>query len=353
MSVSHLNIHCLRNICQIKLSLHPDFNIFYGNNGSGKTSLLESVYLLSAGYSFKTRETLPLVRYGDSNLTVFARMFNDETISITKTTSGPTQVKLNAQPCQSSSILTRFFPCQVFYQDIFQIIDAGPSVRRSLLDWGVFHVKHEYHALWRDYRQVLKQRNALLRRKPTRNDISPWNHQLIELAQALDQLRQQYFKEWAQIFQLYLSQLSNMECTIDYYRGWRSRNEDSLAEILDEQFDADCQRQYTQSGAHQADIRIETINATAKQGLSRGQQKIILIALKLAQGHLLEKNCVYLFDDLTSELDAAHVNRLFRCLMAVNGQKIITVLDHKLIEGLLNTNDAHYFNLDHGTIIPN
>lgn len=350
MSVCQLNIHSLRNIHQAKLTLHPSFNVFHGANGSGKTSLLEAIYLLSAGYSFKTRETLPLVRHGERHLTVYARTFSDETVSLRKIVSGPTQVKLNTHSCQNNSMLARFIPCQVFYQDIFQIIDAGPSIRRSLMDWGVFHVKHEYHELWRNYRQVLKQRNALLRQRPNRNNILPWDRQLVELANDLDQLRQAYFQDWQLVFQQYLSQLSDIECTISYYRGWRD-NGKTLDLILEEQFASDCQRQYTQSGAHQADIRFETINATAKQGLSRGQQKIILIALKLAQGHLLDKNCIYLFDDITAELDIHHVRQLMRCLMKVKGQKILTVLDVESIQTILDARDVQYYHLKHGIVV--
>ena len=345
MSIHHLHVHSFRTIQQAKLTLHPSFNVFYGSNGNGKTSLLEAFYLLSSGYSFKTRETAPLVRYADPHLTVFARTISGETISIRKIISGPTQVMLNKQPCHSNSLLARSFPCQVFYQDIFQIIDAGPSVRRSLMDWGVFHVKHEYHELWRNYRQVLKQRNALLRQRPSREHLLPWNKQLVQLAEHIDQLRRDYFKEWQDIFEFYLSRLSDIQCRMTYYRGWRD-NGKHLADVLDDQFSADCQRQYTQSGAHQADIRIETPNATAKQGLSRGQQKIILIALKLAQGHLLKKSCMYLFDDMTAELDQHHVQKLIRCLQDVDGQKIITVLDKESLQGLLDPTEAKYFCLN-------
>lgn len=344
MSLHQLHIHSFRNIKQLKITLHPEFNIFHGDNGSGKTSLLEAIYLLSAGYSFKTKETTPLVQYNDSFLTVFARTRHDETVSIRKTIAGSTVVNLNGKVCPNNSTLARAFPCQVFYQDIFQIIDAGPSVRRSLMDWGVFHVKHEYHALWRDYRSVLKQRNALLRQRPTRNQIIPWDNQLIQLATQLDHLRQAYVEEWGRVFQTFLSQLSDIECRIEYYRGWRARGKD-LGEILEEQFVADCQREYTQSGPHQADIRIETLNTTAKRGLSRGQQKIILIALKLAQGALLEKNCTYLFDDLTSELDTNHICKLLQCLMNVKGQKIISVLDVKQLGAGLNETFVEYFNI--------
>jgi len=346
MSLSELQVHHLRNITQANLIFHPFFNIIYGPNGSGKTSLLEAIYLLSAGYSFKTRETLPLVQYSFSHLTVFARTFNDESISLRKTIGGPTCVKLNAQFCQNSSVLAKFLPSLVFYQDIFQIIDAGPSVRRSLLDWGVFHVKHEYHSLWSDYRQVLKQRNTLLRKKANKNEVIPWDRQLVSLAKGLDQLRKAYFETWEQVFQHYLSQLSNIQCSITYYRGWRTRHGEELEDVLEEQYFSDCQRQYTQSGAHQADIRIETTNATAKQGLSRGQQKMILIALKLAQGYLLEKECIYLFDDLSSELDEEHINRLLNCLKTIKGQKIITVLDPKILSCYFDNDEVKYYNLE-------
>lgn len=352
MSVRQLNIHGVRNIREAKLILHPNFNVFYGDNGSGKTSLLESVYLLSAGYSFKTRETLPLVCYGESDLTVFARLCHDETISLKKNISGPTQVKLNMQTCHNNSVLARYLPCQIFYQDIFQVIDAGPAVRRGLLDWGMFHVKHEYHLLWRNYRQVLKQRNALLRQNPGRSEMLLWDSQLVSLSNQLDQLRQTYFQDWAASFQTFLSRLSHdITCTLDYYRGWRSK-ENSLAAVLEEQFLADKQRQYTQSGAHQADIRIETPYSSAKQGFSRGQQKLIAIALKLAQGTLLKKNCMYLFDDFTAELDQENISRLLNCLTQVPGQKMMTVLDIQAIRPLLGQIDAEFFYLNEGSITP-
>ena len=357
MSLQELQIYGVRNIRQAQFNLNHSFNIFYGNNGSGKTSLLEAVYLLTAGYSFKTRETLPLVSYGEPYLTVFGKTFNDETVSLRKTIAGPTQVKQNRETCSNSSVLARFLPCQIFYQDIFNIIDAGPAVRRSLLDWGVFHVKHEYHSLWRDYRQVLKQRNALLRQSPTRKNMLPWDQHLVRLANGLDQLRLAYFQEWAKTFQYFLLKLSDIECTIEYYRGWRAREND-LAAILEEQFNADCQRQYTQSGAHQADIHINSLNTSAKKELSRGQQKMVLIALKLSQGFLLDNNrhsthlnekpnnqCIYLFDDITAELDSEHLYRLIQCLSTINGQKIMTVLDKLSIQPLLEQIDVGYFGL--------
>lgn len=349
MSLARLNVHHVRNISTASLLLHSRYNVFYGANGSGKTSILEAIYLLGTGHSFCTREIGSLIHHGEPALTVFARTHSDESVSIQKSTSSSTQVKLNQQPCQRSSELAHFLPCQAFYQDIFQIIDEGPSVRRSLLDWGLFHVKQSYHALWKDYRRVIKQRNALLRQKASQQQFIPWNSLLVELATELDVMRATYFQEWSATFQTLLAQLTDTPCSIHYYKGWdKKATGKSLAKILQEQFDSDLHAQYTHSGAHHADILFDSATLRAKQSLSRGQQKIILIALKLAQSQLLPKPCIYLFDDIAAELDANHLKRFIHCLSQINGQFFLTAIDPTYLRELLAGDDVSMFAVEKG-----
>lgn len=349
MSLSHLNIHHVRNISSLQLTLNPQFNLIYGPNGSGKTSLLESIYLLSSGHSFRTREFVPLIKQGEDALTVFARTIKNETVSIQKTLTKETRVKLNQQPCQRSSDLARFLPCQVFYQDIFQIIDAGPSVRRSLLDWGLFHVKQSYHLLWKEYRHVLKQRNALLRQRASQSQFLPWDKLLVDLSYELDQLRELYFDQWAESFQLFLKKLTDVPCSIYYYKGWDKRkSHKSLDIILGEQFHLDQQTQYTHSGAHQADLYFESDSSKSKQILSRGQQKIVLMALKLAQAQLIERPCIYLFDDMAAELDSEHLQKLISCLSSIRGQFFITSLGLPDISGSLHKDEFSEIHMTEG-----
>jgi len=332
MIIADLNIHNLRNISSSKFKLNEQANLFFGPNGSGKTTLLESIYLLSTGHSFRTREISPLVSNGEQSFTIFARSFSDETISIKKSLSGPTQVRLNSAPCNSSSELAKFLPCQVFYQDIFQIIDAGPGVRRSLLDWGLFHVEHSYLATWKSYNAVLKQRNALLRQKASYQYFIPWDKQLVTLAESLNTLRLEYFKNWKFKFQELLPNLTDLPCNIEYYKGWDRKNTGkNLDEILNEQFTQDQHRQYTHSGAHQADISFDLSAKKAKLLLSRGQQKIVLIALKLSQAELIAKECIYLLDDIAAELDNEHLTRLLTYLQKIKGQLFLTAMDEKTI----------------------
>jgi DNA replication and repair protein RecF len=345
MRLTDLNIHHLRNISSATLQFHPQCNLFYGANGSGKTSLLEAIYLLSSGHSFRTREISPLVTYDEASLVVFARTSTDESISIQKSINGPTQVKINQQLCQSSSELAHFLPCQVFYQDIFQIIDAGPAVRRMLLDWGLFHVEPSYHSVWKNYRSVLKQRNALLRQKAKPSYFVPWDEQLVALALDLDRMRASYFSKWVVAFQRILPLLTDLPCTIEYYKGWDKKGSDKgLADILNEHFSQDIQRQYTYAGAHQADVFFDLSSKKAKLLLSRGQQKIVLIALKLAQATLMPKSCIY----IAAELDSFHLSRLVDYWRQLKGQIFLTAVDEAAIKLFQDALELKSHTLQHG-----
>lgn len=348
MSLERLDIHYVRNITSVRLVLHPRFNIFYGQNGSGKTSLLESVYLLGSGHSFRTRENTALISYERDKLTVFGEKNSGDAISIEKSYAG-TKVRLNYAPCRRSSELARYLPCQVFYQDIFEIMDAGPAVRRNLLDWGLFHVKPEYNVTCKDYQRVLKHRNALLKQGTTRQALGPWNEQLVKLSYVLDAFRTEYFEMWSDAFNAVLEKLTSLKCRILYEKGWdKQRTGQDLAVILDEQFERDAARQYTHSGAHQADILFESVGSKAKLTLSRGQQKIILIAMKLAQAEFLPGSCTYLFDDVTTELDSGHVQRFFDVINKIDGQFFFTSIIADAFQDHLPLEQSLFFRLENG-----
>lgn len=353
MSLASLRIQYVRNLSTISLTLHSRYNFFSGPNGCGKTSLLEAVYLLARGCSFRTREVSPLIQLGETALTVYAETLAANSICIQKSPDTPTNIRINSAACHKASELARLLPCQVFYQDIFQIIDAGPAVRRKLLDWGVFHVKPTYHELWAQYRRVVKQRNALLKQRADRRAFKEWNRLASDLSQALDELRREYFDAWTDVFKQHLSSLIDIQCDLQYFKGWDKKGTGKpLDSILDDQFEADLQRQYTSSGAHQADILFNTSTSRqAKQWFSRGQQKMLLIALKLAQADLLDTPCVYLFDDVFAELDEYRIQHLFKAISAVPGQFFFTSnQDNHIAISQSVLEDAAYFSLRDGDV---
>ena len=345
MILTELRIHHLRNISAAQLKLNSRFNFISGPNGSGKTSILEALYLLSCGHSFRSREISPIIQQGEHTLTVFARSLNQNTISIQKSCSEPTQIKLNNQFCSSTSQLAYALPCQIFYSDIFQIIDAGPSIRRSLLDWGLFHVKQNYLSVLKEYKKALKHRNALIRQHAAYAQFVPWDKQLSNFANQLHLLRYEYFIQWEKEFHNVLNEISDLKCALKYYKGWDKKNTGKdLEYILADSFALDNQKLYTQHGAHQADILIEINQCKAKQILSRGQQKIILISLKLAQANMLNQECLCLIDDLPAELDNIHQKKLMKYLATRKGQYVITstLSPTSLISEIGNEANAYY-----------
>jgi DNA replication and repair protein RecF len=331
MILNELQISNLRNIQHARLSLHPNLNIISGLNGGGKTTFLEALYLLSTGHSFRTREVVSLISQGQEALTVFAKTNDDQRISIQKSLHFPTMAKLNGEACTSSSELASFLPSQIFYQDIFQLIDAGPGVRRTVLDWGLFHVEHNYLSLWKDYRRALKQRNSLLKQRARAQLFVPWNQLMAELAIQLDKMREHYVSHLIHEFNAIVSVLSDLDCSLQYFKGWDKKGEGrDLSDILTASYDKDMNRHY---GPHQADLIIVSNEYKVKQYLSRGQQKIILFALKFAQSRLVSKSCLYLIDDLCSELDTDHISRLLDYITNLKGQFFITT---KLKEEILS-----------------
>lgn len=353
MIISELNIHQLRNIAQTALKLNKKINLIYGSNGSGKTSILESLYLLSCGHSFRTRELSALIKHQENSLVVFARSHDEHSLSIQKSFNQLPQMKIDGQFCKSTSELAYKLPCLVIHSDIFQIIDSGPTERRSVLDWGMFHVKHSYLAILKEYKKVLKQRNALLKTFHAPEHFAPWDDQLATLAEQVNNLRSAYFTTLENEFQLVLKELCTLDCKISYYKGWdkKEQNKD-LKSILTECLESDRHRGYTQFGAHQADIIIENQESKAKNVLSRGQQKIILTALKFAQANLLDKKVLFLIDDLPSELDETYQKQILKYLAHSENQFVVTAT-HKLqfVNECFKLEDIEFFELKDGSIV--
>lgn len=351
MILHDLHVHNLRNLLPLRVQLHPHINLISGLNGSGKTSFLEAIYLLGNGHSFRSREIASLVTYNQPELSVFTKTADEQTISISKSLSAPTLVKINGTPCFTSSQLAYLLPTQVFYQDLFLIIDSGPAARRSVLDWGLFHVEHRYHTVWKNYRRALKQRNSLLKQRASAQHMAPWNKIMSDLADDLHAMRQGYMIHLNEKFQTILQSLSDIPCHLTYYKGWDKRQEGkSLELILQDTIETDWQRQYTHFGSHQADMLLVIDEHKARSHLSRGQQKIVLFALKFAQAELLSNHCIYLIDDIHAELDANHLAKIMDYIYHHDAQYVITTTTPQLLADYVPSHDYHPWHIDRGQI---
>lgn len=348
MTLERLWVRCLRNIEEVDIELHTRCNVFVGENGSGKTTLLEAIYLLSRGQSFRIRRTQPLIQFEQPELTVFGKTLDEQRILVVKSRKGHTKVLLNDRLCARVSELAKLIPCQLFHQDLFQIIDATPQIRRRLLDWGLFYLYPDYAIIYRDFQRVLQQRNLVLKQKGSMQELRAWNDGFVDLAEKLDAYRQNYAGQLQQGLQKAIDSISSaLACHLVYQRGWDEKI--SLANVLIEQETFDRKIGYTHAGPHHADLSFLSDHGKGKWEWSRGQQKLLLILLKIAQSQLFQRECIFLFDDLHAELDQTRMHALYHQIGQLPGQSIFTTLDDSASH-LPIFADSRWFYLHQGRI---
>ncbi|MCX2778510.1 DNA replication/repair protein RecF [Microbulbifer thermotolerans] len=332
MALNRLELSNFRNITFAELSLVQGVNLFCGPNGSGKTSLLEAVHMLSTGRSFRSRKHKAVIQEGALGLTVFGRLSGGDSLGVERLADGGGRIRINRAPASSSSQLASCLPLQVINSDSFSALDGGPGVRRRLLDWAVFHVEHSFAEAWKNYQIALSQRNALLRRGKIVPDLlSVWERRLAESGEHVDALRQRLFAGLnaaltALLKSLPDSPLSRIE--MSYRRGWRK--EVSLIQALEESRQGDLAQGNTRVGPHRADLRFSASGEAAHQILSRGQQKMLVCALRTAMAELVcrhREKPVFLVDDLPSELDELNQLQFARWVSRCASQVLVTGIE--------------------------
>ncbi|HEC18203.1 MAG TPA: DNA replication/repair protein RecF [Gammaproteobacteria bacterium] len=357
MTISSLEVEDFRNLKGVRITPNPRLNLVIGPNGSGKTSLLEAIHCLGRGKSFRTHKTNRLISKGKPSFTLVARVQQKGrsfTIGMQRK-HGESIIRLAGSTISRSSELTQALPIALLEPGLHRLIEEGPEHRRKFLDWGVFHVEPGFHSIWADYRRVLAQRNAALRTRGTKATIVNWDRELVQAAIELDRVRRQYLDSliahvpgFSDLFPI----MAGVE--IQYHQGWKEGED--YANYLQAHFDSDQERGFTQFGPHRADLRIRIRGVDAREYLSRGQQKVFVTSLVLAQcAQMLEKDTsvVLLVDDLPSELDEEKRLVLLDCLGNTGAQVFISGTDSRLfplaqLQG--NGADHSVFHVEQGRV---
>lgn len=361
MPLKRLSVTAVRNLHPVTIYPSPHINLIYGDNGSGKTSLLEAIHILGLARSFRSTRLQPVIQHQHEACTVFGELLLDNgvvtSMGITRSKQADYQIRIDGQTVRSTAQLADTLPLQLINPDSFRLLEGAPKQRRQYLDWGVFHVEHQFLGTWQRLQKSLKQRNSLLRRgRIERSQLTPWEAELVASSERIDQFRRAYIARLKPVFEQVLAQLVSLdELTLSYFRGWDKERD--LQAVLDSQFDRDCQLGHTQAGPQRADLRLRIKGMNAAEVLSRGQQKLVVCALKIAQGYLLkesgrQQDCVFLVDDLPSELDEQHRNALCRLLEGLNCQVFITGVEaEQLARSWQKETLLTMFHVEHGHIV--
>lgn len=325
-------ITCTDFRCLQSAELEPDpgYNLIYGANASGKTSILEAIAYLGLGKSFRGASTADLIRHGKEEFTLFGKAdIADRAVSLgVRNGRSGLEIQVDNERAGSAAALAERLPVQVIDPDVHNLVAGGPELRRRYVDWVAFHVEHGYLDAWRRFRRALKQRNAALKDGADRQTLASWDHEFIESGSAIDEARTRLCEIIQPAVEDLGDQLLGGGVTIDYRQGWAV--DKSLADALVESHARDLQFGSTQVGPHRADLRLNFSEHQARKRVSRGQQKLLACALVLSAVEVVqtsrEKPLLLLLDDPAAELDTESLTRLTAAVAVLGSQVIATSL---------------------------
>ena len=310
-----LRLENLRNLAATTLELHPRCTLISGKNGSGKTALLEAIYLLGRGKSFRENQTRHLIAHDQPYLRLIARIEKngEEHLLGIEKSAREHRLRLDGQNLKNLAALAALTPVQILNSDNFAHIDQGPA--------------------WQRYNYALKNRNAALRQNWRAADLAPWNHILGETGTQIDTLRRAYLEKLEDTLNTYHAELGGYDrIHIHYQRGWPAGQ--PLAALLDANNERDALLKHTRDGIHRADLRYHADGRDIAHHYSRGQQKTLICALILAQTRLITADSgtapIILIDDIAAELDRARQEKLLQFLADSDSQLYITHIDGDL-----------------------
>ena len=333
MQVTRLSISALRRFSDVEVDPAPGLNLITGDNGAGKTSLLEALHLMAYGRSFRGRVRDGLIQTGAEAVEVFLEWREGPELRLRRAglrhTGHSWNGRLDGRDVAQLGELCAALAVVSFEPGSHALVTGGGEPRRRFVDWGLFHVEPGFLPVWRRYSRALKQRNALLKSGMTGSQLDAWDHELAEAGEPITRHRQHYLHALqARLLQVCSDLVPSLGAShIEFQPGWRS-NDMPLADALLVARERDRSLGYTSVGPHRADWRIDFAAHPAREALSRGQAKLTALSVLLAQAqdYAMQRGewPIVVLDDLASELDRKHQARVLELLVASGAQVFVS-----------------------------
>ena len=346
----------VRNLSAQRLIMGPEINLISGRNGSGKSSIVEALSMLSTGRSFRSASVRSVIQHGREDCVVQANIRYRgavRSLGIRRSKSGELTLRLDGEPLSSLAEFAAQVPTIIVDPSSTETISGPPELRRRLIDGTLFHVEPDFLGVWRRYQRILKQRNAMLRRGMMRGQ-DPWLGELSKVGGELTDYRADLVSRLGPVFQAILAELNDtlLDAELVFRPGWDASL--SLEAGLARSVESDVGQGFTHVGPHRADVRLQWQGRPVGDVFSRGQLKLAVIALRLAQGRVLAHSHkgapLYLVDDLTAELDEGHALQVCRLLEQTNSQVVLTTVSELAQERSWMQGVTSVFHVEQGCV---
>ncbi|MDO9452647.1 MAG: DNA replication and repair protein RecF [Stagnimonas sp.] len=360
MKITRLTAESFRRFEHAGFEPHPHLTVLHGANASGKTSLLEAAYFGARATSFRARRLDEVVLEKQQAASVSLWIAHDPKNPATQWTTAIQNGEVTIRRLTEASNrreLAQAIPVVLVDRQLHRVFEEGPVYRRRYLDWGLFYVEPSFFTLWRRHERALRQRNQALRQRAPKAEVEVWNPEFIATANALHQLRLAHVKVLEQSARRWVAELlQNEHFSFALSSGWNEQL--GLEGALAEGYEGDRKMGFTHAGPHRAELRVRFEQREARAFVSRGQQKLLAVAMALAQAQLVAEITgqapIILLDDLEAELATEWQQRLLKALLQYPGQSLVTSLEWRdsLLPSGTSANEYTVFHVEHGHVVP-
>ena len=350
--ISQLRYDSVRNLNSNILTINSNLCLFYGDNGAGKTSILEAIHILGTGRSFRTHQISQVINKESRQLSSFCVLKSSDKIGVQRTSDNEYQIRVNQESKNRLSILAEYLPIRVMTPESFLLLTSGAQSRRQFLDFCVFHVEHSFAHHWQTYGRILKQRNALLKQASGLQSFHHWDNQLVPLIEQINRIRESTFNELIPYFSYYQSRFLP-QYDVQYSLAKGTSDGDIKAQ-LEKSFETDKRYGFTTIGPHKADLKVKINSDNAHQVLSRGELKMLVASLILGQVKWLAQRGTMnylLLDDLASELDTHKQDIVLQEIKQLPRlQTFVTAIQVPEYFQALEPKEYQMFHVEHGAL---